>query len=330
MAKSQIYPLKSEFIKQIVSACDETLLSSVRTHPLQTFNKPGLNMFVLREDESGFGLSGCKKRKYASLIPWLINNGCQKVALIGGANSNHLASVLQLLNEKRIDTQIFFKKAYPVRMRGNRWLIDLLSHKAQINQIDTEDWDQAESWVRNQLGDEVFVVPEGGSCLPALAGSCTLFQSVYRSEIQQKVTYDHIFMDAGTGMMAGVMAFMLAKMEHPAQLHVVLIAGNESSWKQQLAKIAKWWVELFEEEAPRPVKANLLYPPTAKSFGAVNAGIRTEIRRLAQEEGVLTDPIYTAKLFMTVRQYVKEEHFFGNALIIHSGGGVGLLGHAPE
>ena len=293
-------------------------------------NRDGLNMFVLREDESGFGLSGCKKRKYASLIPWIQKHLYKEVALIGGGSSNHIASFLQLLNEKQIKAHLFLKKAYQTPLRGNRWLIDLLTTNEQITEIGTNDWDQAESWVQNQVGKEVYVVPEGGSCMPALPGSCTLFESVRMSETQFQLSYDHIFMDAGTGMMAGVMAYMLAQMKHPACLHVVLVAGNENSWYKQLIKIGDWWQSILGRPAPQPVNVHLYYPPSAKSFGAINAGVRSEIKRLAREEGILADPIYTAKLFMTVRHYIKSAEIQGNALVIHSGGGIGLLGHSPD
>ena len=40
-------------------------------------------------------------------------------------------------------------------------------------------------------------------------------------------------------------------------------------------------------------------PMTAKSFGQVNLGLSLFIKEFAQQEGVLTDPIYSAKLCMT-------------------------------
>ena len=51
----------------------------------------------------------------------------------------------------------------------------------------------------------------------------------------------------------------------------------------------------------------------------MNQTIKNEIKRLAQEEGILADPIYSAKLFHESRRYIETEQLKGNILIIHSG-----------
>ena len=68
------------------------------------------------------------------------------------------------------------------------------------------------------------------------------------------------------------------------------------------------------------------YPATAKSFGSTNKTIFEEIRRIAREDGILTDPVYSAKLFLTARQTILNKTLDGNILLIHSGGGLTLSG----
>ena len=45
-----------------------------RVHPLHSFKRLNSNVFVKRDDETGFGIGGSKFRKYASLIPFLKDN----------------------------------------------------------------------------------------------------------------------------------------------------------------------------------------------------------------------------------------------------------------
>jgi len=70
----------------------------------------------------------------------------------------------------------------------------------------------------------------------------------------------------------------------------------------------------------------LYYPATAKSFGSTNKTIFNEIRRIAREDGILTDPVYSSKLFLTARQTIFDQALDGNILLIHSGGGLALSG----
>jgi len=67
-------------------------------------------------------------------------------------------------------------------------------------------------------------------------------------------------------------------------------------------------------------------PSTARSYGSVNATVRQEIVRMAREEGILADPIYTAKLCMEVRKRKLE----GTTLVILGGGTLSLMGFEAQ
>ena len=86
-----------------INLCDESLLFHSRVHALSDNEYP--DTWIKREDESSFGISGSKKRKYASLIPFLKKNKFDCVGVIGGSNSNNVIGLVQLL----IENQTFSK-----------------------------------------------------------------------------------------------------------------------------------------------------------------------------------------------------------------------------
>ena len=67
-------------------------------------------------------------------------------------------------------------------------------------------------------------------------------------------------------------------------------------------------------------------PLTGKSFGAVNRAVLDEVKRMAREEGVLVDPIYMAKLSLTVREIWSRVGKMNQGLMVHSGGAMSLPG----
>ncbi|MEM6805186.1 MAG: 1-aminocyclopropane-1-carboxylate deaminase, partial [Bacteroidota bacterium] len=71
------------------------LLAESRLQKLRHLSTADTQLFVKREDESGFLVSGTKRRKYASLIPYLRKHAIRRVGLIGGEHSNHLPAILQ-------------------------------------------------------------------------------------------------------------------------------------------------------------------------------------------------------------------------------------------
>ena len=131
-------------------------------------------------------------------------------------------------------------------------------------------------------------------------------------------------------MIAGSLAAMMVMNQHPAQLHIVLTAGNPPYFHSQYQRIINWAEELFELKIPLSKALHLHTPLTAASFGSVNRTVLNYIRTLAQLEGVITDPIYTAKLFMTAEDQIIKQDLKGNILVIHSGGGMGLMGFGEK
>lgn len=314
---------KSIFEKHIRSLCDPPLLYQSRVHKLSSFGTNNQQIFVKREDESGFGISGAKKRKYASLLPYLLSNPIQKVILIGGSRSNNIVGLLQLLIERGIDYELFLKEEHKKELTANRLLLELLADPKQIRWIEKNSWTEVEALANAQAAsDKSFVIPEGGSCQAAFAGACTLGLDM----LAEDKSYDHIWMDSGTALMSGAVIEVLQLFAPSCKVHVVQMAGNDAYYLSQLHRFHGWMEELAGQALPFPQNFELYFPAVGKSFGSVGGSILSFIKKFAQTEGILTDPIYSGKLFCTVQQKLLEEDLPGRHLVVHSGGGLGLMG----
>ncbi|MEL6630873.1 MAG: pyridoxal-phosphate dependent enzyme [Bacteroidota bacterium] len=308
---------------------DQALLYQSRIHPWHTRSHPSRQVWVKREDEGSFGISGCKKRKYASLIPFLIQSGYTQVVLIGGLRSNHIAGLTQLLIEHRIRPIYFLKKSHQAHTTGNELLFRLMTKDAEIHWIEGKAWGEVEQLAAtfvDRATVPTYLIPEGGTCAPAVAGASTLYRDIKRNETACGYAFDHIFIDSGTALMAGVLACMMAKDNHPGHLHVVLTAGDVHYFSHQLHRIKGWLEQATQQTFPAVANWKTYRPYTAASFGAVNRTVLDYVMHMAQTEGIITDPIYSAKLFMNAEHQIKAQNLSGNILVIHSGGGMGLMG----
>lgn len=312
----------------LIPHCDGSLLSATRVHRLAAFDTAQAEVWVKREDESGFGISGTKRRKYASLLPALRAGGYTDVALLGGARSNHVVSLLQLLREAGLRPHLFLKASHSPDRGGNRLLLDLLAAPEDIHWVPAAQWPQAGAQAARFLASldrPGCLIPEGGHHPFSLAGAMTLAPAIGADE-GQTGPFDHIFIDAGTGLSASALRAGLHLMGHRGTLHVVLIAGHPDSFAAQDAQVSAWAGDLFPAPFPPPERLQVHEPLTARAFGSVNATILAGTRRLARDCGILTDPIYTTKLFLTAEAVIRDQGLRGRVLIIHSGGGTGLLG----
>lgn len=306
------------------------ILYQSRIHPLASFGNDTQSVYLKREDESGFGTSGAKKRKLASLMPYLLKHEIKDIGIIGGPRSNHVVSLLQWVREAGIKPHLFLKASHSPAKGGNALLLALLAEEREIQWLANDEWPHAEKVARaklTQLETKGFVVPEGGFCAAAVPGLASLLMDIERNESALGERMDHICIDSGTGLTAAVLIWLNAWRERKTNIEVVLTAGTEASFTEALNQVREWLEVLIPSDFPKEAENFRLHrSATAASYGSVNASIRNAVKRYARTEGVLSDPIYTAKLLFTSEVLLNSGVLQGNTMIVHNGGGTGLMG----
>jgi len=133
-------------------------------------------------------------------------------------------------------------------------------------------------------------------------------------------------MDAGTGLSVAVVQAMLARESPQTHLHIVSMADSPAQYLEKYHQVTHWIENLYSITIPPYHQFQVYRPYTARAFGSVNTTVRAYCQSLARTEGVLTDPVYSAKLFMNAQHIIARDKLQGNVLVIHSGGGTGLMG----
>lgn len=285
-----------------------------RIHLLKSLSTISCQVYLKREDELSFGVSGFKLRKYESLIPYLCQNNIKLAAVIGGSHSNNVLGLSQRLLENNIKPWLFLRGEGQALLQGNYLLTRLLVNEKDIIWVNRKAWDKVEiiasDFLKNQA--DSMVIPEGAVIKPAFEGAKTLAADI----IAHDIDFKHIFIDSGTGLSACAMLKGFQEQEYYPFVHIVNIAGNKTSF-----------LKLCQDFNIKPYPNLEFYSPiTAKSYGAVNQTLFQWIKTFAQTEGVLTDAIYSAKAIMTFENIIKNKELKGDILCIHSGGALSLLG----
>lgn len=301
-----------------------------RVHPLRSFFTHDANCYVKRDDE--LGLMGSKLRKFSSLLAYLLKEQADEAVVIGSAQSNHVLGISQLLIEKGIKPKLFLCETKQDHLKGNALLTKILVPESQIQWISRNEWPQVYELALNyasQQSRKICVISEGGCQPEALNGALTLPIDILRNERQLGIQFKHVFIDSGTGLMAIALLLGLAFLQHSAHVHVVLMAGTEEEFLKKLKDFHSCF-SLSLYNCPFPQHFSLCKPKNAKSFGSTNSQVFQVIKQIAENEGVLCDPIYNAKLFIEAREIITKRQLQGNALIIQSGGTLSLLGFSSH
>lgn len=301
-----------------------------RIHPLAAW---GDQVWIKRDDE--LGPLGSKWRKMQGLTAALQEGGADVMVAWGGSRSQFLQGLLSLGRELDIGTQLLVKEGSPRHPHGPDLLWPLLSDFAKVEVITRSAWPQVENMAKERCeklkaeGYKVMLVREGGAQIEALWGSLTLALDIVQQEKELGLNFAQIWVDAGTGLTAHALILGLGLLRRQTSCEVVLCARSEDAFKRDLeARRAELAAEL---ECAIPLAAFRCHRPlTARSFGSTNQAVFQEIRRTAQESGILLDPIYSAKLFMSVRAAQAAGESAQPLLILHAGGVSSLFGFPEE
>jgi len=296
-----------------------------RVHPLNNQPHPSFKLSIKRDDELSFGISGSKLRKYQSLLWHLLKIKAKNVALMGGPFSNHLLSCSQLLIENSLTPYLLLKGRKPLKRNGNFLLTSLFIPPSQMWWA--EDEKEFSNLLETAKNQGYFIIQEGAFQKEALLGALTLPLDILRNEEDLGISFSHIFIEAGTGLMAMALIFLFALLKKKTHLHIVLLADTKEIFLQRLFSLYPVFRQIFSSPLEEIITNVSFYEPfTAKSFGATNQTLFKEIIKTARQEGFLTDPIYSAKLLHATKEIIKKRRLTGEGLFIHSGGALTLMG----
>ena len=243
-----------------------------RIHRLRSFDE---RCYVKREDELGFGISGTKLRKYLSLLPEILKNKPDEAIVIGSPYSNHVLSFSQVLRENGIEPILFLLGDSSSKKQGNYLFSSLFADPKNIHWTPRSQWhdidQRAEAFVRERAEKNIHaqVVPKGANCKEALPGSLTLALDILRNEEEERIAFDHLIIDSGTGLTACALLLAFAFLKKNIFLHIVLIAGTEEQFHSVLAERKKDFEALLNIALPPPPPPNSSFtaPRPLPSFG---------------------------------------------------------------
>lgn len=291
-------------------------------------------LYIKRDDELSSGITGSKYRKFASLIPFLIQNKFDEVVLIGSAQSNNVVGALQLFTENQIQSKLFLLESNEKELKGNLLWMSLLHDMRNVVWIKRNEWEIVDEIAKEyqealkKSGKNVFILPEGGLTIEAMPGAMTLAFDIVENENETGLVFDHIFMDSGSGAAAIGLIFGLRLLQKKCDVHITLIAGTETEFVLKYFEMATHFRDYTGTDLPSETlfDPHFYKPIVSPSFGSITTSVLNELKSIARNEGILMDPLYSVKHLMTARNIIKEQNLSGNMLFVYSGGSFGLSG----
>lgn len=288
---------------------------------------PSYRLFIKRDDHTGLASGGNKTRKLEYLIREAIDQGCDTVITAGAQQSNHCRQTAAACAIANLKCHLLLGGEKPEVYNGNLLLSELLGAIIHFTGDNRKGEDVERISVELKLqGARPYIIPYGGSNITGALGYVNAVKELKEQLADRKYEIDYIFFASSSGgMQAGLtLGKMLYNLE--AELIPINIDKNETGGlklEEVIFGIINKGKELFE------IDNNFTYPDVKlvkeydkAGYGVVTSNETEAMNLLAKTEGILLDPVYTARAFFGMMDYLNKKMLpeKSNVLFWHTGG----------
>jgi D-cysteine desulfhydrase len=321
-------------------------LESYPRSPLGTFPSPleylpriseihSREIFIKRDDNLGPGLGGNKTRKLEYLLADACKHGHKKVATFGGLGSNHTRITSAAARKYGLTPHLFFFEARPSRFRGNLLINSYLGAKMHFLPIGSGSGMRLETsitmvrWLARLWIGRHYFIPVGGHSPLGGLGYVRAALEIDNQVSELGINNPHLILAAGTG---GTLAGLLAGLRFinsPINLLGIDVGKLWKGFPDSIAHLANSICHLlgcsaqFSPDQVPLIEGRYVGPGYAQP---TTRGMQT-LGIMASLEGILLDPVYTAKAFAGMLDLVATGTLpsNGSLIFLHTGGLPGIF-----
>ena len=294
----------------------------------------GRSIYIKRDDMTGVSTGGNKVRKLEYLLYDAKEKGADYVLTTGGAQSNHAMLTAACCNKIGIKAILVLKQRGVQGRVGNLLINELLG--ADVRFVDTDSYDDVYKEM-DRIADELraaghnpYLVPVGGSVPLGTVGYVDCAREIFAEALEQDIKIDRIVSTAGSGgTLAGL---VLGAMLYGDGCKVTGVAVCDDPFEEITAELVNGSAEILGADVHvEPKDIDIL-----RYYGAGYAKPSKEgleaITLMAQQEGLILDPVYTGKAFAGLMHLIRTGKISENetVLFLHSGGTASLFAVDPR
>lgn len=296
----------------------------------------GPNLYIKRDDCTGLATGGNKTRKLEFLVGDAIAQNADMLVTQGAVQSNHVRQTAAAACKVGMKCHALLERRVPDKSEayeetGNVFLDKIFGTTIEFRPagLDMNAEAQAVTEKLKSEGHRPYFIPGGGSNPIGALGYASCALEIDQQEAETGIRYDWLVMGTGsTGTQAGLVAgFQGSGREMP-----VMGVSVRQPHDRQVAAVHSLTNTTLEKLGCPTVPASKIHVDdgyVGEGYGIPAQSTLEAISMTALSEGILLDPVYSAKGMAGLIGMVRQGFFkpTDNVLFLHTGGSTALFAY---
>ncbi len=292
----------------------------------------GQRLWVKRDDLTGCVLSGNKVRKLEFILAHAQDQGCDTLITCGGLQSNHCRATAFVGAQAGMQVHLLLRGGAPAAAEGNLFLDHLAGARVECFPVReyVENLPQLFDRTRRdyaEAGHKALAIPTGGSDGLGIWGYIAAAEELGQDMLEAGIEQAHVVCASGSGGTQAGLTLGAALHQLPMTVWGVNVCDDEAYFVAKVAEDVSDWQQRYPQMPEVELQARVLDGYVGHGYAKAGPEIHALISELARMEGLVLDPVYTAKAFFGMLQELEAGRFRDceDIVFVHTGGIFGLL-----
>lgn len=301
------------------------------------------HLYVKRDDLTGLAFGGNKVRQLEFYIGEAVAEEADTILITGAVQSNFVRLAAASARVKGMACHIQLEERVPkndptYRNSGNV-LIDKILGATLHTYPHGEDEAGADAnlaEIAHGLEAEgrrpyIIHLSPGHAPLGAL-GYVDAARELFAQCKASGIELDEVVVASGSGHTHGGLLFGLRALGHGARVTGICVRRDADKQLQRITRRCQEIADLLEMENPVVPQDDIILDDSylAPGYGQLNDDVVAAMRLAAETEGLITDPVYTAKTMCGFIERARSASDGQSIIFVHTGGTPALFGYERE
>ena len=297
----------------------------------------GINIWIKRDDLTDTVASGNKIRKLEFSIAQAMHEDASVLITCGGVQSNHCRATAILASRLGLRAHLVLRGQEPKRVDGNLLIAKLAG--ASIDFVTPAAFEKRDDILAQlcaeytEEGEKPFTIPAGATDEIGLWGYIECARELKEDFKQHNISPGALVSATGSGGTLGGLIIGNALFGLDTEVLAFNVCDDADYFVTQITNDFNRWQARYQQpldlgKLPIQVIDGYVGP----GYGRATDEVYATIRNIATMEGIILDPVYTAKAFHAMLQEITAGRFAGmsDIVFIHTGGIFGLFPQAEH